>query len=157
MSWAKRVWNQFLWRRKFMREILPLTKFFTFSFYNKPKNQMLQIVLFIALIYGFFQIAALNFFVYYAGSTEVLICYNLVFSAILVYILTCYLSTTQVFLFNEFELLAPLPLLFNKISTAKVISSIIVPIGLSLVLQIPTILFLLIDAKLIEAFKLLIF
>lgn len=140
-----------------MKEILQLTKFLIFSFYKKPKQQMLQIVLLIALVYGFLQVTALNFFVYFISTTQILMFYNLVISAILVFVLTCYLSTTQVFAFTEFKLLAPLPLRFKKISIAKVISGIVTPVGLTLIVQIPTILFLLIDAKFMEALKLFIF
>lgn len=134
-----------------------LTKFFISSFYKKPKQQIQQVVLIIAIIYVLFQLTVINFLVYYFMDSQLLIFYNLAFSILLVYILTCYLSTTQAFAFSEFKMLASLPLSYRKISTAKVVSSLFVPIFLTMILQLPTIGFLLIDFKFIEALKLIIF
>ena len=140
-----------------MKEQVQLTKFFISSFYKKPKQQMLQVVLIIALFYMLFQLTALNFLVYSLGDIQLFMFYNLAISVILVFILTCCLSATQVFAFNEFKFLAPLPLSYRKLSTAKVVSSITVPIVLTMVIQFPTVVFLFIDFRIIEAIIILTF
>ncbi|MFB7642529.1 hypothetical protein, partial [Peribacillus butanolivorans] len=140
-----------------MKEKLQLTRFIVSSFYKKPKQTMLQVVLIIAVFYMFLQLTVVNAFVYFLGNTQVFMFYNLTISSILVFALVCYLSTSQVFAYYEFNVLAPLPLSYKKISTAKVISSLWVPIGLSMVVQVPTLGFLIIDLKFVEAIKLLLF
>lgn len=118
---------------------------------------MLQVTLIIALFYTFFQLTAVNFLVFYFGDTQLFIFYNVTISLLLVFILTSYLSITQVFSFNEFQILASLPLTYRKISIAKVVSSILVPIVLTMIIQLPTIWFLLFDMKVIEAIKFIFF
>ncbi|MGW6385004.1 hypothetical protein, partial [Peribacillus butanolivorans] len=140
-----------------MKEKLQLTRFIVSSFYKKPKQTMLQVVLIIAVFYMFLQLTVVNAFVYFLGNTQVFMFYNLTISSILVFALVCYLSTSQVFAYYEFNVLAPLPLSYKKISIAKVISSLWVPIVLSMVVQVPTLGFLIIDLKFVEAIKLLLF
>ncbi|MFB6805029.1 hypothetical protein ACFCVU_28750, partial [Peribacillus butanolivorans] len=140
-----------------MKEKLQLTRFIVSSFYKKPKQTMLQVVLIIAVFYMFLQLTVVNAFVFFLGNTQVFMFYNLTISSILVFALVCYLSTSQVFAYYEFNVLAPLPLSYKKISTAKVISSLWVPIGLSMLVQVPTLGFLIIDLKFVEAIKLLLF
>ncbi|MGW6235098.1 hypothetical protein, partial [Peribacillus butanolivorans] len=140
-----------------MKGKLQLTRFIVSSFYKKPKQTMLEVVLMIAVFYMFLQLIVVSSFVYFLGNTQVFMFYNLTISSILVFALVCYLSTSQVFAYYEFNVLAPLPLSYKKISTAKVISSLWVPIVLSMVVQVPTLVFLIIDLKFVEAIKLLFF
>ncbi|MGE1099267.1 hypothetical protein ACQJZ4_20285, partial [Bacillus altitudinis] len=77
-------------------------------------------------------------------------------SSILVFALVCYLSTSQIFAYYEFKVLAPLPLTYKEISKAKVLSSLWVPIILSMVIQVPTMGFLIVDQKFMETIKLFI-
>ncbi|MGE7906920.1 hypothetical protein ACQKNS_21230 [Peribacillus sp. NPDC094092] len=140
-----------------MKEKLQLTRFFISSFYKMPKQTMLQAVLIIAVFYMFLQLTVVNAFVYFLGDTEVFLFYNVTISSILVFALVCYLSTSQIFAYYEFKVLAPLPLTYKEISRAKVLSSLWVPIILSMVIQVPTIGFLIVDLKFMEAFKLFIF
>ncbi|MBO0997912.1 hypothetical protein IOC57_09150 [Bacillus sp. SD075] len=140
-----------------MKEKFQLTRFFVSSFYKMPKQTMLQAVLIIAIFYMFLQLTVVNAFVYFLGDTQVFLFYNLTISNILVFALVCYLSTSQIFAYYEFKALAPLPLSYKEISRAKVLSSLWVPIILSMVIQVPTIGFLIVDLKFMEAFKLFIF
>lgn len=139
-----------------MKETLNLTKFFISSFYKKPKQQMLQVVLLIALFYMFFQLAVVDISIYLIADTHLFMFYNLAISSILIYALTCYLSTIQFFSFKEFPALASHPISYKKISTAKLISSILVPLILSLIIQVPALILLIIDLKMIEIAKLII-
>jgi ABC-2 type transport system permease protein len=140
-----------------MKEKLQLTRFFVSSFYKMPKQTMLQAVLIIAVFYMFLQLTVVNAFVYFLGDTQVFLFYNLTISSILVFALVCYLSTSQIFAYYEFKVLAPLPLTYKEISKAKVLSSLWVPIILSMVIQVPTMGFLIVDQKFMEAIKLFIF
>ncbi|WP_349729733.1 hypothetical protein [Peribacillus frigoritolerans] len=140
-----------------MKEKLQLTRFFISSFYKMPKQTMLQAVLIIAVFYMFLQLTVVNAFVYFLGDTEVFLFYNVTISSILVFALVCYLSTSQIFAYYEFKVLAALPLTYKEISEAKVLSSLWVPIILSMAIQVPTIGFLIVDLKFMEAFKLFIF
>ncbi|MFF2458447.1 hypothetical protein [Peribacillus simplex] len=140
-----------------MKEKLQLTRFFISSFYKMPKQTMLQAVLIIAVFYMFLQLTVVNAFVYFLGDTEVFLFYNVTISSILVFALVCYLSTSQIFAYYEFKVLAALPLTYKEISRAKVLSSLWVPIILSMAIQLPTIGFLIVDLKFMEAFKLFIF
>ncbi|MEY8188397.1 hypothetical protein AB4X15_01725 [Peribacillus simplex] len=140
-----------------MKEKLQLTRFFISSFYKMPKQTMLQAVLIIAAFYMFLQLTVVNAFVYFLGDTEVFLFYNVTISSILVFALVCYLSTSQIFAYYEFKVLAALPLTYKEISRAKVLSSLWVPIILSMAIQVPTIGFLIVDLKFMEAFKLFIF
>ena len=140
-----------------MKEKLQLTRFFISSFYKMPKQTMLQAVLIIAVFYMFLQLTVVNAFVYFLGDTEVFLFYNVTISSILVFALVCYLSTSQIFAYYEFKVLAALPLTYKEISRAKVLSSLWVPIILSMAIQVPTIGFLIVDLKFMEAFKLFIF
>src|SRR5690625_1836569 len=83
--------------------------------------------------------------------------YNLMISSFLVYALICYLATLQLFSFSEFKILASLPISYRKISTAKLISSIFVPVTLLIILQLPILGLLIIDFKFVDIVKLLIF
>lgn len=107
-----------------MKEKLQLTRFFVSSFYKMPKQTMLQAVLIIAVFYMFLQLTVVNAFVYFLGDTQVFLFYNLTISSILVFALVCYLSTSQIFSYDEFKVLAPLPLTYKEISRAKVLSSL---------------------------------
>ncbi|MBT2664627.1 hypothetical protein J7J00_03895 [Bacillus sp. ISL-4] len=140
-----------------MKGKLQLTRFFISSFYKMPKQTMLQAVLIIAVFYMFMQLTVVNAFVYFLGDTDVFLFYNVTISSILVFALVCYLSTSQIFAYYEFKVLAPLPLTYKEISRAKLLSSLWVPIILSMVIQVPTIVFLIVDLKFMEAFKLFIF
>ncbi|MGE6377771.1 hypothetical protein [Peribacillus muralis] len=140
-----------------MKEKLQLTRFFISSFYKMPKQTMLQAVLIIAVFYMFLQLTVVNAFVYFLGDTEVFLFYNVTISSILVFALVCYLSTSQIFAYYEFKVLASLPLTYKEISKAKVLSSLWVPIILSMAIQVPTIGFLIVDLKFMEAFKLFVF
>lgn len=140
-----------------MKETFNLTKFFISSFYQKPKQQMLKVVLLIAIFYMFIQFAIVDIAVYFIADTHVFMFFILSVSNILVFALTCYLSTIQIFSFNEFTVLASLPISYRKISTAKLVSSILVPIILSLIIQLPALGLLTIDYKIIEIVKLMIF
>ncbi|HLR79804.1 MAG TPA: hypothetical protein VK119_04410 [Bacillota bacterium] len=139
-----------------MKETLKLTKFFISSFYTKPKQQILKVVLLIALFYLFFQLAIVSIAVYFIADTYLFMFYNLAISSILIFALTCYLSTIQFFSFKEFTILASHPISYKKISTAKLVSSILVPLILSLIIQVPALILLIIDFKMIEFAKLII-
>src|SRR5699024_1891815 len=139
-----------------MKETLKLTKFFISSFYTKPKQQILKVVLLIALFYLFFQLAIVSIAVYFIADTYLFMFYNLAISSILIFALTCYLSTIQFFSFKEFTILASHPISYKKISTAKLVSSILVPLILSLIIQVPALILLLIDFMMIEFAKLII-
>lgn len=140
-----------------MKEILNLTKFFISSFYKKPQQQMLKLTLFIALFYMLIQFTAINISIYYIVETHVFMFYNLIISSLLVFALLCYLATLQFSSFSEFKILASLPISYRKISTAKLISSIFVPVALLIILQLPILGLLIIDFKFVEIVKLLIF
>ncbi|WP_163582553.1 hypothetical protein [Gracilibacillus saliphilus] len=140
-----------------MKEVYQLTKFFISSYYNKPKQTKLQVVLLIAFVYLFIQITVINLFVYLITDTHIFIVLNLVFSNIIVFVFVCYLSFSHFFEYHEFQLLAPLPLSYKKIAIAKLISSLLVPLLVSLVPQIVTFLILVFDFKIIEAIQLLIY
>ncbi|MED4265943.1 hypothetical protein [Priestia megaterium] len=140
-----------------MKGKLQLTKFFIYSFYKKPKQTMLKVVLLIAIFYMICQLTIINAFIFFLGDTSIFIVYNLMLSCLLVYVFTGYLSTSQAFAYNEFKLLTPLPLSSKDISMAKVTSSIWIPIFLSIIIQIPTLGFLIVDFKFVEAIKLCLF
>src|SRR5690625_2288605 len=140
-----------------MKEILNLTKFFISSFYKKPQQQMLKLTLFIALFYMLIQFTAINISIYYIVETHVFMFYNLIISSLLVFALICYLATLQFSSFSEFKILASLPISYREISTAKLISSIFVPVALLIILQLPILGLLIIDFKFVEIVKLLIF
>lgn len=140
-----------------MKEILNLTKFYISSFYKKPQHQMLKVTLFIALFYMLIQFTAINISIFYIVETHVFMFYNLIISSLLVFALLCYLATLQFSSFSEFKILASLPISYRKISTAKLISSIFVPVALLIILQLPILGLLIIDFKFVEIVKLLIF
>ncbi len=140
-----------------MNHKFQLTRFFISSFYTKPKQPMLQAVLIIALFYLFMQLTVVNLFVYFLGSTQDFMFYNLVISNIIVFSLICYLSIATVFNHYEFNILSSLPLSYRRIASAKVISSLSIPVGLSMIVQVPTFLFLIFDGNLFEVTILMLF
>jgi len=134
-----------------------LTKFLVSTFYRKQTQPMMQVVLIIAFFYLFMQLTMINAFVFFLGSTQDLLLYNLMISNILVFALICYLSISTVFNYYEFNALGSLPLSYEKIASAKLISSLCVPLGITMLLQLPTLLFLILDGKYFIATKLLLF
>ncbi|MFC0562212.1 hypothetical protein [Halalkalibacter alkalisediminis] len=140
-----------------MNEKRQLIKFFVSSFYRRPKQPMLQVVLIIAAFYMFVQLTVVNLAVFLLGNTPMFMFYNLLISSVLIFALVCYFSISQVFAYYEFNMLVPLPLSAREIITAKVISSLWVPMVISMLVQIPTLVLLLIEIRIIEAMKLLLF
>lgn len=134
-----------------------LTKFLVSTFYRKQTQPMMQVVLIIAFFYLFMQFTIINTFVFFLGSTQDLLLYNLLISNILVFALICYLSISTVLNYYEFNVLGSLPLSYEKIASAKLVSSLCVPLGITMILQLPTLLFLIFDGKYSIAAKLLIF
>ncbi|TQR12456.1 hypothetical protein [Psychrobacillus lasiicapitis] len=140
-----------------MKHKFPLTTFFISSFYSRPKQTMLQVVLIIAFIYLYIQLTAANVAIYFLGDIQEYMLYNLVISNILVFSLISYLSISTVFHYHEFDMMASLPIKPERIVASKVCSSLIVPICISIVTQIPTLLFIVISMEFVEAVKLLLF
>lgn len=134
-----------------------LTTFFMSSFYTKPKQPILKAVLIIVFFYLFLQVTAFTAIVYFLGTTEQFMFYNLMISNLLVFILMAYLSITAVFHYAEFSMLTPFPISPIQITIAKITSSLIVPSVIAFSVQIPTFLFLGGDLQFIEAIKLLLF
>lgn len=134
-----------------------LASFFATSFYTKPKQLLLQAVLLLLLIYAFLQLTAINAMVYMLGDLEAFLSFNLVLSNLLVYVLVAYFAVSVLFQYQEFPLLTPLPLPTREIASAKLLGSLLLPLSLSLALQIPSLLILLIGRQWIAALKLLLF
>ncbi|TQR21686.1 hypothetical protein [Psychrobacillus vulpis] len=140
-----------------MKHKFPLTTFFISSFYSRPKQTMLQVVLIIAFFYLYLQLTAVNVAIYFLGDIQEYMLYNLVISNILVFSLVAYLSISTVFHYHEFNMMAPLPIEPERIVASKVCSSLIVPVCISIVIQIPTLLFIIISMEFVEAVKLILF
>ncbi|MBK3497245.1 hypothetical protein JFL43_20930 [Viridibacillus sp. YIM B01967] len=140
-----------------MKHKFPLTYFFVTSLYSKPKQPMLQVVLMIACFYLFLQITAVNIAVYALGNLEEFMMYNLIISNILVFALVTYLSISNVFNYHEFNMLVALPLNPERVVAAKVSSSLLVPISISIMTQFSTLIFLIATFHFVELLKLVLF
>jgi len=133
-----------------------LTNFFISSFYSKPKQPMLKVVLIIAFFYLFLQLTTINVAIFYLGNTKEFLFYNYFISNLLVYVLVIYFSISLVFHYYEYGILAHLPIAPKQIIISKIASIILVPTIVSAITQIPTILLLGIKTKFNELIKLVL-
>ncbi|WP_336046684.1 hypothetical protein [Solibacillus ferritrahens] len=133
-----------------------LTKFFISSFYSKPKQPMLKVVLIIAFFYLFLQLMTINIAIFYLGDTKEFIFYNYLISNLLVYLLVIYFSISLVFHYYEYGILTHLPIAPRKIIISKILSIIFVLTVVSAVIQIPSILLLGFKTKFTELIKLVL-
>ncbi|MCG3087267.1 hypothetical protein [Sporosarcina cyprini] len=136
-----------------MKHNYPLPFFFASSAYTIPKQVMVRVTLLIALAYLAVQIAVLNVAIYHISTLPVYLFYNLAISIVLVYFLTVYFSVSVVFSYREYELMASLPIQPQRIVSAKVMSSLLLPLLLTTVLQMPALIILVWGMKWAELVK----
>ncbi|ALC86088.1 hypothetical protein AM499_09785 [Bacillus sp. FJAT-22090] len=127
-----------------------LVKFFIASFYSKPQQLALYIMLLIAMFYLALQYLGVNIMIYFLGTSEEYLFYNLFLSMGLTYILTAYFAVSVVYNQRDFYILSSLPISAKQIVIAKVISGLALPIIIVGILQIPIYLLLFLKYDLVE-------
>ena len=133
-----------------------LIKFIISSFYSKPKQPMLRVVLIIASFYLFLQLTTINMVIYFISNINEFMFYNFFISNFLVYVLAIYFSISLVFHYYEFGILGHIPISPNQIIVSKIGSILLVPSVISALSQIPTLLLLSYKTKFIELIKLIL-
>ncbi|MGN4125893.1 hypothetical protein ACMGD3_12910 [Lysinibacillus sphaericus] len=140
-----------------MKHNFQLVKFFMTSIYTKPQQPLLQVMLLIAVFYLAIQYLGLNGMIYFLGTAEAYLFYNVMLSNVVMYVLTAYFATSIVYSQRDFLILAGLPILSKEIVIAKLISGLALPSIVICILHIPTIVIVLINYKLTVAIKFLAF
>ena len=140
-----------------MKDNMQLIKFFLTSFYTKPKQPIIQVLLLIACIYVATQYFVLNLIIYFIAAPEEYLFYNIFLSNGVTYILTSYFAITVVFSQSDFAILAHLPISAKRVVMAKIISGVAFPLVIASTLSIPTFFILLIEFKLGIAVKSIVF
>ncbi|WP_153733325.1 hypothetical protein [Sporosarcina obsidiansis] len=125
-----------------MKRRFPLPLFFASAAYTVPKQIVVRVTLLFALAYMVVQMAIVNIAIYSISTLPIYLFYHLAFSIILVYLLTVYFSISVIFSYREYGLMASLPIKPQRIVSAKVISSLLFPLILTGILQIPTVILL---------------
>lgn len=134
-----------------------LVKFFIRSFYSKPQQLALYIMLLIAMFYLALQYLGVNIMIYFLGTSEEYLFYNLFLSMGLTYILTAYFAVSVAYNQRDFNILSSLPISSKQIVIAKVISGLALPIIIVGVLQIPTYFLLFLKYGLVEIVQTVVF
>ncbi|MGE7908763.1 hypothetical protein [Lysinibacillus xylanilyticus] len=140
-----------------MKDNMQLIKFFLTSFYAKPKQPIIQVLLLIACIYVAIQYFVLNLIIYFIAAPGEYLFYNIFLSNGVTYILTSYFAITVVFSQSDFAILAHLPISAKRVVMSKIISGVAFPIMVASTLSLPTFFILLIEFKLGIAVKSIVF
>ncbi|QTD40076.1 hypothetical protein [Sporosarcina sp. Te-1] len=130
-----------------MKHKFPLPFFFASSAYSIPKQIAVRVTLLLVLAYLVVQMAMVNVAIYNISALPIYLFYNVAISIVLVYFLTVYFSVSVVFNYREYGLMASLPIKPQRIVSAKVISSLLLPILLTSILQIPVLVLLVLGMK----------
>ncbi|MGE7948528.1 hypothetical protein [Lysinibacillus sp. NPDC093688] len=140
-----------------MKDNMQLIKFFLTSFYAKPKQPVIQVLLIIAFIYVAVQYFVLTFIIYFMATPEEYLFYNVLLSNGVTYLLISYFAISVVFSQSDFAILAHLPISAKRVVMSKIISGVTLPIMAVSILSIPTFFIFLIEFKLGVAIKSLAF
>lgn len=140
-----------------MKDNRQLIKFFLTSFYAKPKQPVIQILLIIAFIYVAIQYSALTLIIYFIATPEEYLLYNVLLSNGVTYLLISYFAISVVFSQSDFAIFAHLPISAKRVVMSKIISGVALPIMVVSILTIPTFFILLIEFKLAVAVKSIVF
>ncbi|MEB2301732.1 hypothetical protein LAV72_19185 [Lysinibacillus xylanilyticus] len=140
-----------------MKDNMQLIKFFLTSFYAKPKQPVIQVLLMIAFIYVAVQYFVLTFIIYFIATPEEYLFYNVLLSNGVTYLLISYFAISVVFSQSDFAILAHLPISAKRVVMSKIISGVTLPMMAVSILSIPTFFILLIEFKLGFAIKSLAF
>lgn len=140
-----------------MKDNMQLIKFFLTSFYARPKQPVIQVLLIIALIYVAVQYFVLTLIVYFIATPAEYVFYTVLLSNGVTYILTAYFAISVVFSHSDFAIFAHLPISTKKVVMSKIISGVALPIMAVSILSIPTFFIFLIEFKLGVAIKSLAF
>ncbi|MGE7688947.1 hypothetical protein ACQKMI_07030 [Lysinibacillus sp. NPDC097214] len=140
-----------------MKDNMQLIKFFLTSFYAKPKQPVIQVLLIIAFIYVAVQYFVLTFIIYFIATPEEYLFYNVLLSNGVTYLLISYFAISVVFSQSDFAILAHLPISAKRVVMSKIISGVTLPIMAVSILSIPTFFIFLIEFKLGVALKSLAF
>ncbi|KOS62957.1 hypothetical protein FJQ98_07800 [Lysinibacillus agricola] len=136
-----------------MKDNIQLIKFFLTSFYAKPKQPVIQVLLIIAFIYLAVQYFVLTFTIYFIATPEEYLFYNVLLSNGVTYLLISYFAISVVFSQSDFAIFAHLPISAKKVVISKIISGVTLPIMAVSILSIPTFFIFLIEFKLGVAIK----
>ncbi|KOP80747.1 hypothetical protein AMS59_05115 [Lysinibacillus sp. FJAT-14745] len=136
-----------------MKDNMQLIKFFLTSFYAKPKQPVIQVLLIIAFIYVAIQYFVLTLIIYFIETPEEYLFYNILLSNGVTYILISYFAISVVFSQSDFAIFAHLPISAKRVVMSKIISGVALPIIVVSILSIPTFFILLIEFKLAVAVK----
>ncbi|GAB0166842.1 hypothetical protein LSPCS325_02790 [Lysinibacillus sp. CTST325] len=136
-----------------MKDNIQLIKFFLTSFYVKPKQPVIQVLLLIAFIYVAIQYFVLTLIIYFIASPEEYLFYNILLSNGVTYILISYFSIAIVFSQNDFAIFSHLPISAKRVVMSKIVSGVALPMMVVSILSIPTFFMLLIEFKLAVAVK----
>ncbi len=136
-----------------MKDNMTLIKFFLTSFYAKPKQPMIQVLLFLAIMYVAIQYVVLMLIIYFIATPEEFLFYNVLLSIGVTYILIAYFAISVVFSQSDFPIFAHLPISAKRVVKSKIISGVVLPIMVVSILSIPTFFLLLIEFKLGVAVK----
>ncbi|MFJ6207428.1 hypothetical protein [Lysinibacillus sp. NPDC092081] len=131
-----------------MKDNIQLIKFFLTSFYVKPKQPVIQVLLLIAFIYVATQYFVLTLIIYFIVTPEEYLFYNILLSNGVTYILISYFAISVVFSQSDFAIFAHLPISAKRVVMSKIISGVALPIMAVSILSIPTFFILLIEFKL---------
>lgn len=140
-----------------MKDNIQLIKFFLTSFYAKPKQPVIQVLLIIAFIYVAIQYFTLTLIIYFIATPEEYLFYNVLLSNGVTYLLISYFAISVVFSQSDFSIFAHLPISAKRVVMSKIISAVALPIMAVSILSIPTFFILLIEFKLGVAIKSLAF
>lgn len=136
-----------------MKDNIQLIKFFLTSFYAKPKQPVIQVLLLIAFIYVTTQYFVLTLIIYLIATPEEYLFYNFLLSNGVTYILISFFAISVVFGQSDFAIFAHLPISAKRVVMSKIISGVAFPMMVVSILAIPTFFILLIEFKLAVAVK----
>ncbi|MFB7159866.1 hypothetical protein [Lysinibacillus sp. NPDC056232] len=136
-----------------MKDNMQLIKFFLTSFYTKPKQPVIQVLLLMAFIYVATQYFVLTLSIYFIATPEVYLFYNILLSNGMTYILISYFAISVVFSQSDFAIFAHLPISAKRVVMSKIISGVTLPMMVVSILSIPTFFILLIEFNLGIAVK----
>ncbi|MFT9820726.1 hypothetical protein [Lysinibacillus sp. NPDC056185] len=136
-----------------MKDNIQLIKFFLTSFYAKPKQPVIQVLLLIAFIYVATQYFVLTLIIYFIATPEEYLFYNILLSNGVTYILISFFAISVVFSQSDFAIFAHLPISAKRVVMSKIISGVALPMMVVSILSIPTFFILLIKFKLAVAVK----
>ncbi|MFE3574931.1 hypothetical protein [Lysinibacillus sp. NPDC059133] len=136
-----------------MKDNMQLIKFFLPSFYAKPKQPVIQVLLLVAFIYVAIQYFVLTLSIYFIATPEVYLFYNILLSNGMTYILISYFAISVVFSQSDFAIFAHLPISAKRVVMSKIISGVALPMMVVSILSIPTFFILLIEFNLGIAVK----